>query len=67
MEVEATRLYRVSAVAEMFDVSRATIYRAIEAGALRALKLGVGRGAVRVPGDAITAYRDACSNCGGPR
>jgi len=60
MPVERSRLYRVKAVAESLDVSVATIYRAVESGALRAVRLGTGKGAVRVPGEAITAYITAC-------
>jgi hypothetical protein len=32
----------------------------VESGALRAVRLGTGKGAVRIPGDAITAYISAC-------
>lgn len=60
MQVERTRLYRVRDVARHFDVSVATIYRAIESGHLRALKLGTGTGALRVTGAAVLAYADAC-------
>lgn len=60
MQVERTRLYRVRTVAEALDVSVATIYRAVESGALRAIRLGTGKGAVRIPGDAIKAYLAAC-------
>lgn len=60
MQFEPTRLYRVRSVAEALDVSVATIYRAVESGALRAERHGRGKGAVRIPGDAITAYRAAC-------
>ncbi|MEO7194303.1 MAG: helix-turn-helix domain-containing protein [Pseudonocardiaceae bacterium] len=60
MQVERTRLYRVRDVAGHFDVSVATIYRAIESGHLRALKLGTGTGALRVTGAAVLAYADAC-------
>lgn len=56
MQVEVTRLYRVKAVAEMFDVSRATVYREIEAGRLPALRFGTTKGALRVSGEAIAAY-----------
>ena len=55
-----TRVYRVKAVAEMFDVSAATIYRAIETGQLSALKLGIGRGAIRVPQSAVDAFARSC-------
>ncbi len=60
MQVEATRLYRVRDVAEHFDVSVATIYRAIESGQLAALKLGTGTGTFRVSGAAVVAYAEAC-------
>lgn len=64
MQVNDTRLYRVKAVAEMFDVSVATIYRAIESGALDALKVGSGKGAIRVPGEAVAAYWESCADAG---
>ena len=60
MQVEGTRLYRVRDVAEHFDVSVATIYRAIESGQLSALKLGTGTGTLRVTGAAVVAYAEAC-------
>jgi len=60
MTQQLTRMHRVKAVAEMLDVSVATIYRAIESGALRALKVGTGKGALRVPADAIQDYVAAC-------
>jgi excisionase family DNA binding protein len=61
MQVEGTRLYRVRDVAEHFDVSVATIYRAIESGQLTALKLGTGTGTFRVTGAAVLVYADACT------
>ena len=57
MQVNGTRMLRVKAVAAMYDVSPATIYRAIEAGHLVALKLGSGR-ALRVPETALRAYEE---------
>jgi excisionase family DNA binding protein len=60
MQVEATRLYRVKAVAEMLAVSPATVYRAVEAGRLAALRLGAGNGGLRISGEALTAYLAAC-------
>lgn len=60
MPNEGTRMYRVKAVAEALDVSPATIYRAIESGQLRALKVGTGKGALRIPADAIEEYLTAC-------
>ncbi len=60
MSDRTSRMLRVKAVAEYFDVSLATIYRAIESGQLRALKLGTGRGTLRVPESAVLAFADAC-------
>lgn len=60
MQERTPRVYRVKAVAEMFDVSAATIYRAIEAGQLKALKLGTGRGTFRVPQAALEAFARTC-------
>jgi len=62
MRVNGTRLYRVKAVAEMFDVSVSTIYRAIEAGQLQALRIGSGKGAVRVPEAALGSFEAACAD-----
>ena len=59
MQVDSTRNYRVRDVAEHFNLSRQTIYRAIEAGQLEALKVGVGRGTWRIPGSAVLAYTAA--------
>jgi len=59
MQVNGTRMLRVKAVAEMFDVSPQTIYRAIESGKLDALKLGSGR-AVRIPEYALRAFINDC-------
>ncbi|WP_010308310.1 helix-turn-helix domain-containing protein [Saccharopolyspora spinosa] len=54
-------MYRVKAVAEMFDVSVNTIYRAIESGDLDALKLGTGKGTIRIPGEALNIYLEKCA------
>jgi excisionase family DNA binding protein len=64
MQVEGTRMLRVKAVAEMFDVSPQTIYRAIEAGELRAVRVGSARRSVRIPADAVQAFADACAAAG---
>ncbi|MGH4020949.1 MAG: helix-turn-helix domain-containing protein [Pseudonocardiaceae bacterium] len=61
MQVEGTRVYRVKAVAEMLDVSAATIYRAVQAGELDAYKLGRGKGAaLRIPADSLAIWLDGC-------
>jgi len=67
MQVERTRLYRVRAVADALDVSLATIYRAVESGALRAIRLGTGKGAVRIPGEAVEEYLTACQSAAATR
>jgi excisionase family DNA binding protein len=66
MQVEAIGLYRVRAVAAMLDVHPATIYRAVESGALRAVRMGAGKGAVRIPRDALSAYLAACQTTTAP-
>ena len=43
-------MYRVKDVAGHSGVSVATVYRAIESGALGAFRLGSGRGTLRVSG-----------------
>jgi excisionase family DNA binding protein len=60
MQPQVTRMYRVKAVAEMFDVSVATVYRAIESGRLAALRIGAGKGAVRIPEGALKPFVEAC-------
>ena len=65
MQVDGTRNYRVKDVAEHFDVSVSTIYRAIESGQLDALKLGTGRGTLRVTGAAVLAFAEACAPAAG--
>lgn len=53
MQDKTTQYLRVKAVADRYDVSVATIYRAIQAGELQALRI---QGAVRIPADALAAY-----------
>ena len=47
---------RVAQVAAQLNVHRTTVYRAIESGALAAVRLGQGRGGLRVSPEALTAY-----------
>jgi excisionase family DNA binding protein len=58
MQTEGTRMFRVKAVAEMFDVHPATIYRAIKAGELDAYKVG---GSIRIPEWSLRVFREACA------
>jgi excisionase family DNA binding protein len=48
--------FRVAQVAAMLDVHQATVYRDIEAGRLKALRVGSGKGALRILPDALDAY-----------
>jgi excisionase family DNA binding protein len=54
-------MFRVRAVAERYDVSVSTIYRAIASGQLAALRVGSGKGAVRIPESALPAFEQACA------
>ncbi|ASO21071.1 excisionase family DNA binding protein [Actinoalloteichus hoggarensis] len=47
------QFYRVKVAAEILDVSPATVYREVGAGALTALRI---RGAVRIPEASLLAY-----------
>ena len=48
--------FRVADVAAMLDVHQATVYRDIEAGRLKALRVGSGKGALRILPAAFDAY-----------
>jgi excisionase family DNA binding protein len=48
--------YRVAQVAALLDVHPATVYRDIDAGRLKALRVGSGKGALRIMPDAFDAY-----------
>lgn len=47
---------RVAQVAAQLNVHRTTIYRAIESGALAAVRLGQGRGGLRISQEALAAF-----------
>jgi excisionase family DNA binding protein len=61
MRVEDNAVFRVKALAELLDVSRSTVYRAIASGELDALKIGTGKGAVRIPGHRVNVWLDTCA------
>ncbi|MDA3644155.1 helix-turn-helix domain-containing protein [Saccharopolyspora indica] len=61
MPDQGRRYYRVKEVADLFDVSVNTIYRAIDSKQLTALKIGEGKGAYRVPDYAVAAFEKACT------
>ena len=48
--------FRVAEVATLLDVHPATVYRDIDAGRLKALRVGSGKGALRILPDALDAY-----------
>ena len=50
------RPYTVKQVAAALGVSGSTVYRDIEAGRLEAYRIGVGKGTLRVPHDALQRY-----------
>lgn len=54
--VDSAQLFRVRALAEMWQVSPATVYRLVESGQLPALRFGKGKGALRVTGEAVNTY-----------
>jgi excisionase family DNA binding protein len=56
-----TKPYRVAEVAKHFDVDTSTVYRLISAGQLKALRIGSGRGALRVPVRALAEYEASIS------
>jgi excisionase family DNA binding protein len=58
MQVDRTRVYKVSEVAKMLVLSRSTVYRAVESGALEALRLG---GSLRITGTALAAWLEQCA------
>jgi len=53
---ERTKPFRVAEVADRFDVDVSTVYREITAGRLKALRIGSGRGALRIPVSALAEY-----------
>ena len=57
MQVDRERLYRVSAVADLLDVSKPTVYRAVSSGELDSLRIG---DAIRIPGEALADWLGRC-------
>jgi excisionase family DNA binding protein len=50
--------FRVAEVAARFEVDETTIYRQIKAGRLKAIRIGTGRGTVRVTAAALAEYEE---------
>lgn len=56
MQDNGTRMYRVRAVAELLDVHVSTVYRLAESGRLHSVRVGFGKGALRVPAESLNEY-----------
>lgn len=50
------RFFRVAEVAARFDVDETTVCRQIKAGRLKAIRIGTGRGTIRIPAEALADY-----------
>lgn len=59
MQFEPSGEYKVRPIAEAYDLSVATVYRAVETGELRAKRFGRGKGTIRITGAAIHEWRAA--------
>lgn len=60
--MEATRVTVLLTVAETskrMRVSKSTVYREVDAGELRAHRIGPGKGVLRIPEDAVDEYLTA--------
>ncbi|GAA4890998.1 helix-turn-helix domain-containing protein [Saccharopolyspora cebuensis] len=51
-----TRMLRVKAVANVLDVHISTVYRLVESGQLGSVRIGFGKGAIRIPADSLNTY-----------
>ncbi|GAB3671269.1 helix-turn-helix domain-containing protein [Saccharopolyspora tripterygii] len=52
----STQMFRVKAVAEVLDVHISTVYRLIESNHLGSVRIGFGKGAIRIPAQALNEY-----------
>ncbi|WP_246869070.1 helix-turn-helix domain-containing protein [Saccharopolyspora sp. ASAGF58] len=52
----AARMFRVKAVAQMLDVHVSTVYRLADSGRLHSVRVGFGKGGLRIPADSLNAY-----------
>ena len=56
MQDNGTRMYRVKEVAELLVVHVSTVYRLAESGRLHSVRVGFGKGALRVPAESLDEY-----------
>jgi len=54
------KLYKVSEIASILRVTERTIYNWIEYGHLRAIKVGEGKGTIRIPEDSLAEFLNNC-------
>lgn len=59
-DADSDNLIPVTELAKQARVHRTTLYRAIRAGLLPAMRIGVGKGAIRVRPSDWNAYLAAC-------
>lgn len=57
---EADEMLLVSEAARQIRVAKSTIHRLIDAGELRALRVGRGKGTIRIPRKAWVEYLAGC-------
>lgn len=48
--------YTVAEVAALLRVDESTVYRAVASGQMGALRIGKGRGTIRIPAEAFRAF-----------
>lgn len=60
MTAVTPEVHRVNDIAARLDVHRTTVYRAIKAGELTAIRVGHGRGALRITAEALAAWLSDC-------
>ena len=53
------RFFRVAEVAARFNIDETTIYRQIKVGRLKAIRIGAGRGTLRVSAQALAEYEES--------
>lgn len=53
------QMFRVKAVAELLDVHVSTVYRLVESERLHSVRVGFGKGAVRIPAESLNAYLES--------
>jgi excisionase family DNA binding protein len=55
-ELAVRKYFRVAEVAALFEIDETTVCRQIKAGRLKAIRIGSGRGTIRIPAAAVIEY-----------